>query len=167
MGASLMRRPLGVAAMVWLACVASPAGTLVGQSAPLTDQQISAKVEDAVSGSPLFTMFDDVSVRLADGVATLTGFVTTSNKSTEFMKLASRVRGVQQVVNQIETLPASMMDDDYNRLRAEFGERGALEVVLQTCNFAFMNRFTDNLGLPSEDEAIRVYREVYGGDWKK
>ena len=63
--------------------------------------------------------------------------------------------------------PASMTDDDYNRLRAEFGERGALEVVLQTCNFAFMNRFTDNLGLPSEDEAIRVYREVYGGDWKK
>ena len=60
-----------------------------------------------------------------------------------------------------------MTDDDYNRLRAEFGERGALEVVLQTCNFAFMNRFTDNLGLPSEDEAIRVYREVYGGDWKK
>ena len=60
-----------------------------------------------------------------------------------------------------------MTDDDYNRLRAEFGERGALEVVLQTCNFAFMNRFTDNLGLPSEDEAIRVDREVYGGDWKK
>ena len=28
--------------------------------------------------------------------------------------------------------PASMTDDDYNRLRAEFGERGALEVVLQT-----------------------------------
>ncbi len=41
-----------------------------------------------------------------------------------------------------------------------------LEVVLQTANFAFMNRFTDNLGLPSEDEAIQVYREVYGGDWE-
>lgn len=26
--------------------------------------------------------------------------------------------------------------------------------------------FTDNLGLPSEDEAVRVYREVYGTDWK-
>jgi AhpD family alkylhydroperoxidase len=67
---------------------------------------------------------------------------------------------------QLTRDPASVTDKDYDRLRAEFGERGALEVVLQTCNFAFMNRFTDNLGLPSEDEAIRVYREVYGDDRK-
>jgi hypothetical protein len=25
-----------------------------------------------------------------------------------------------------------------------------------------MNRFTDGLMLPSEDEAIRVYQEIYG-----
>lgn len=63
--------------------------------------------------------------------------------------------------------PASVTDADYALLRAEFGDRGALEVVLQTCNFAFMNRFTDNLGLPSEDEAVKVYHDVYGTDWKK
>jgi AhpD family alkylhydroperoxidase len=62
--------------------------------------------------------------------------------------------------------PLTITDGDYDHLRAEFGEKGAVEVVLQTCTFAFMNRFTDNLGLPSEDEAIRVYREVYGTDWK-
>jgi hypothetical protein len=28
-----------------------------------------------------------------------------------------------------------------------------------------MNRFTDNLGLPSEDEAVKTYREVYGTDF--
>ena len=42
----------------------------------------------------------------------------------------------------------------------------------QTGNFAFMNRFTDNLRLPSEDEAVKTYQEVYGEgtyktDWKK
>jgi AhpD family alkylhydroperoxidase len=62
--------------------------------------------------------------------------------------------------------PPQITDGDYEALRREFGERGAFEVVLQTCNFAFMNRFTDNLGLPSEDEAVRTYREVYGRDWK-
>jgi AhpD family alkylhydroperoxidase len=62
---------------------------------------------------------------------------------------------------------ASISDRDYAPLRAEFGDRGALEVVLQTCMFAFMNRFTDNLGLPSEDEAVRIYREVYGKDFKQ
>jgi hypothetical protein len=35
-------------------------------------------------------------------------------------------------------------------------------VLLQTSAFSFMNRFTDGLRLPSEDEAIRVYKEVYG-----
>ena len=29
-----------------------------------------------------------------------------------------------------------------------------------------MNRLTDGLRLPSEDEAVRVYRETYGDDWK-
>jgi AhpD family alkylhydroperoxidase len=63
---------------------------------------------------------------------------------------------------KLTATPAAVTDADYQAIRAEFGERGALEVVLQTCNFAFMNRFTDNLGLPSEDEAVRVYQEVYG-----
>ena len=37
--------------------------------------------------------------------------------------------------------------------------------LVQTCTFAFMNRFTDGLMLPSEDEAIRVYQETYGSTW--
>jgi hypothetical protein len=37
---------------------------------------------------------------------------------------------------------------------------------LQTAAFSFMNRFTDGLRLPSEDEAVRTYRETYGTDWQ-
>jgi AhpD family alkylhydroperoxidase len=62
--------------------------------------------------------------------------------------------------------PASVSDADFRKLSAEFGERGAVEVLLQTCAFSFMNRFTDGLRLPSEDEAVRVYRETYGSDWR-
>lgn len=62
--------------------------------------------------------------------------------------------------------PASVSDEDFRKLKAEFGEQGALEVLLQTCNFSFMNRLTDGLRLPSEDEAVRVYRETYGADWQ-
>jgi len=62
--------------------------------------------------------------------------------------------------------PGSITDADYDRLVKTFGDRGALDVLLQTCNFAFMNRFTDNLGLPSEDEAVKIYREVYGTDFQ-
>jgi AhpD family alkylhydroperoxidase len=62
--------------------------------------------------------------------------------------------------------PSSITEADYDRLVKTFGDRGALDVLLQTCNFAFMNRFTDNLGLPSEDEAVKTYREVYGADFQ-
>lgn len=58
--------------------------------------------------------------------------------------------------------PRAMTDADYEKLRTEFGEQGALEVLLQTCAFNFMNRFTDGLRLPSEDEAVRVYQDTYG-----
>jgi AhpD family alkylhydroperoxidase len=61
--------------------------------------------------------------------------------------------------------PSGISDEDVAAVKKEFGEAGALEVLLQTCNFAFMNRFTDGLQLPSEDEAIKVYQETYGASW--
>lgn len=63
--------------------------------------------------------------------------------------------------------PASIAVADYDAVRAEFGEQGAMEVLMQVCNFAFMNRFTDGLRLPSEDEAIKIYRETYGSDFTR
>jgi AhpD family alkylhydroperoxidase len=68
---------------------------------------------------------------------------------------------------QLTHAPASITDDGYQKLRAEFGDPGALDIVLQTCNFAFMNHFTDGLTMPSEDIAVQTYREVYGIEWKK
>jgi len=58
--------------------------------------------------------------------------------------------------------PASITDEDFAKLKKEFGESGAVETVLQTGAFAFMNRFTDGLRLPSEDEAVKTYKEIYG-----
>jgi hypothetical protein len=34
-------------------------------------------------------------------------------------------------------------------------------------NFAYMNRFTDGLRLPSEDEAIKTYQETYGKSFEE
>jgi osmotically-inducible protein OsmY len=122
---STRRAGCGLTALLFL-FVTAPAQVLAAQGAPVTsargegDAALTREVADAVIGSPLFTIFDDVGVRVAGGVATLTGFVTTSGKSKEFTALASRVRGVHQVVNRIETLPASMMDDE---LRADIAMR--------------------------------------------
>ncbi len=61
--------------------------------------------------------------------------------------------------------PAGMVESDRTALAAHFPGSAAFEVLQQTCRFAFMNRFTDGLRLPSEDEAIHVYRETYGRDF--
>lgn len=76
--------------------------------------------------------------------------------------LTPREKTAVLFARKLTSTPAAVTDADYAPVRKEFGEQGALEVVLQTCNFAFMNRFTDGLHLPSEDEAIKIYREVYG-----
>lgn len=40
-------------------------------------------------------------------------------------------------------------------------------MLLQCGNFAYMNRFTDGLSLPSEDEAIKIYHETYGKSFEE
>ncbi len=76
-----------------------------------------------------------------------------------------------EFARKLTTQPSSVTDADFEKLKKEFGEQGAVEVVLQTGAFAFMNRFTDGLRLPSEDEAVKNYQETYGdgtytSDWK-
>jgi alkylhydroperoxidase family enzyme len=60
--------------------------------------------------------------------------------------------------------PAAVTGDDWAALTREFGADGALEVLVRACEFAFMNRFTDNLGLPTEDVAVDTYRKVHGDE---
>jgi AhpD family alkylhydroperoxidase len=78
--------------------------------------------------------------------------------------LTSREKTAVIFARTLTANPSTVTDADYATLKREFQDQGALEVLLQTCNFSFMNRFTDGLRLPSEDEAIKTYREVYGRD---
>ncbi|HEX8235963.1 MAG TPA: carboxymuconolactone decarboxylase family protein [Abditibacteriaceae bacterium] len=81
--------------------------------------------------------------------------------------LTARELTAVQFARKLTRDAASVSNADYRVLEAEFGRQGALEVLLQTCAFNFMNRFTDGLRLPSEDEAVQTYREVYKSDWRK
>ena len=80
--------------------------------------------------------------------------------------LTPRERTAVEFARKITRDPAKLTKDDYAALVSEFKEQGALEVLLQCCNFAYMNRFTDGLRLPSEDEAIKTYQETYGSSFE-
>jgi osmotically-inducible protein OsmY len=76
-----------------------------------SDEFLATAIADAIASSRAFTIFDDVNVHVRGGVATLTGFVTSGDKTREFVKEASAVPGVTGVIAQIEPLPALVSDD--------------------------------------------------------
>jgi AhpD family alkylhydroperoxidase len=134
-------------------------GTTVRQSAAI-DREIQLQVSFAVSmanGCRYCTLHQVLGLRRI-GVS--------MTKLMEMKKdddaLTPREKVAVLFARKLTKDPVSVADTDYQSLRAEFGDRGALDVLLQTSAFSFMNRFTDGLRLPSEDEAIRVYKEVYG-----
>ena len=138
-------------------------GTAVRQSAAI-DREIQLQVSFAVSmanGCRYCTLHQVLGLqRLGVSMSKLMAM----KKDDE--ALTPRERTAVLFARKLTRDPVSVNDGDYASLRTEFGDRGASDVVLQTCAFAFMNRFTDGLRLPSEDEAVRVYREVYKTDWK-
>lgn len=75
------------------------------------DTTIGEQVAERVRRYVFFTIFDDVNIAVDQGVVTLTGRVTMPYKAEEIEALASRTAGVQEIRNEIKTLPVSISDD--------------------------------------------------------
>jgi hyperosmotically inducible protein len=65
-----------------------------------------------VNRYPYFTIFDDITIGVQDGVVTLAGKVTMPYKANEIRKRVAKVDGVVEVSNRIEVLPASSWDNE-------------------------------------------------------
>lgn len=76
------------------------------------DLQVFNDISKTVNRYVYFTIFDDVSVNVDNGVATLTGKVTMPYKSSDIEKRVAKVDGVTRVVNRIDVLPVSGFDDE-------------------------------------------------------
>ncbi len=83
----------------------------IGQ-AERKDFQVAKDIATTVQRYAQFTIFDDVSANVKDGVVTLTGKVTMPYKRDDIEKRISRVDGVRGVNDQITVLPVSQFDDD-------------------------------------------------------
>jgi osmotically-inducible protein OsmY len=100
---------LRVFAFVLLTAVAP----MVASASPdLKDLRILDDVSATVNAWPHFTIFDDVSISVEQGVVTLVGKVTMDYKRSELQKRVGAIQGVRQVVLQLEVLPASTFDDE-------------------------------------------------------
>jgi hyperosmotically inducible protein len=102
--------------------VAVTAGHAAAQDEP-KDFQVAKGVVQAVNHYPYFTVFDDVSVEVDHGVATLHGRVTQPFKKSDLEKQVAKVDGVTRVNNRMQVLPLSSFDDQlrYRVARAIYG----------------------------------------------
>jgi len=95
-----------------LALVALLGATTVASAQDRRDVRLAEEVGSAIGSYPSFTIFDDISGSVANGVVTLTGKVTMPYKKTDVEKRVAKIDGVKRVDNRIDVLPVSIYDDE-------------------------------------------------------
>ena len=98
-----------ISAALIIACLAVPAWA---GTADRKNLQVLNDVLKQVNTYAMFTIFDDVSASVDNGVVTLTGKVTMPYKRTDIAKRVTKVDGVLEVHNLIGVLPVSHFDND-------------------------------------------------------
>jgi hyperosmotically inducible protein len=115
---------LGAATVASAAQSDDDRGTVaIDTSADRTNYSLFKDVAQQVNSYPRFTVFDDISANIDNGVVTLSGNVTMPYKSDDLAKRIAKINGVTAVQNKIQVLPVSMFDDElrFRIARAIYG----------------------------------------------
>jgi|SRR6476469_8815905 len=88
------------------------------------ENRIAKEVRHELVTLPYYGVFDDLAFRVEGGTVTLMGQVTRPTLKSDAENVTKRVEGVTRVVNNIEVLPLSSMDDDVRMAvyRAIYGD---------------------------------------------
>ncbi len=115
-----MRKHIGLFVAGLVLCAQ---GVFAAQPDTRKDLQVFNDIARTVNRYAFFTIFDDVTAQVKDGVVTLEGRVTMPYKSSDIEKRIAKVDGVSRVVNKLGVLPASTWDDQlrYRIARAIYG----------------------------------------------
>ena len=112
----MFRKLLIVSALLPASLALTASLALASAPADRKDLQLFNDVAKSVNRYTHFTIFDDVTAQVNQGVVTLTGRVTMPYKRDDIMKRVADVAGVLEVRDNIEVLPVSGSDD---RLRVQ------------------------------------------------
>ena len=87
------------------------------------DFQVAKDIASSVQRYTQFTIFDDISANVKDGVVTLAGKVTMPYKRDDIEKRVAKIDGVKAVRDEITVLPVSQFDDElrYKIARSIYG----------------------------------------------
>jgi osmotically-inducible protein OsmY len=79
------------------------------------DNAIAEQLGKGVFRYSRYTIFDDINANVKDGNVRLDGWVTDGRKAEEIGEIAAKIRGVQDLKNNLEIYPASQSDDALRR----------------------------------------------------
>jgi hyperosmotically inducible periplasmic protein len=93
------------------------------QPTPRSQERITREVRHALLMLPYFGVFDNLAFKVEGNSVTLLGQVVRPTLKSDAESSVKRIEGVEQVINQIEVLPPSPMDDRLRRalFRAIYG----------------------------------------------
>jgi hyperosmotically inducible protein len=88
------------------------------------ESRIAAQVRHQLLMLPYYGVFDDLAFRVDGNTVTLLGAVTRPTLKSDAERAVKKIEGVGNVVNEIEVLPLSPMDDQIRRAeyRAIYGD---------------------------------------------
>jgi hyperosmotically inducible periplasmic protein len=103
------------------------------QTTPKAEDRIMREVRHELVTLPYYSVFDNLAYKVTGYTVTLMGQVTKPTLKSDAEKAVKSIEGVQNVVNNIEVLPLSSMDDQIRRAvyRAIYGQPGMEMYSLQ------------------------------------
>lgn len=109
-----------------LAAGAPDAGKAQKSQEPRTQPQLEREVRHQLVLLPYYSVFDNLAFRVEGDKVILEGQVTRPTLKSDAEGVVKRIEGVSSVVNNIEVLPLSAMDDQLRRatFRAIYSEGG-------------------------------------------
>lgn len=98
-----------------------------GYSSDKSVRNIEQKVFKKINGLPFYGLFDHISFQVTGDTVTLYGKVLRGTNKSSAENVVEDIPGVRRVINNIEILPPSSMDDRIRRqLVREFSNRGGI-----------------------------------------
>jgi hyperosmotically inducible periplasmic protein len=111
-------------ALATVAVVSAQGG--IQKASPKGEDRIAREVRHELVTLPYYSVFDNLAYKVDGFTVTLEGQVTRPTTKSDAEKAVKKIEGVEKVINNIEVLPVSPMDDQIRRAvyRAIYSQPG-------------------------------------------
>ena len=111
----MLKRIFGVAIMVAIAASTTVSGASVRQEGNVRNYGFTESIRKELAKLPYYGVFDNLAFELNGNTVVLYGQVVRLTTRREAERRVAKMEGVERVINKIEVLPPSSVDDSIRR----------------------------------------------------